>query len=96
MDEFGQVEELTSKMPWDLSSESSCNDYLAYEDQDGRGYLLSHLRGSIPCQFIRRRVAQHLRLGNWHWETMLLERSEPHASESWSRPSAGDASDSAP
>jgi diadenosine tetraphosphate (Ap4A) HIT family hydrolase len=43
-------------------------DYLSYQDQAGRSYLVSKLDRRPPCQFLRRKIAEHRGLPDWDWE----------------------------
>ena len=48
-------------------------DYLAFESAQGTGGVVTGLRSTLPCQFLRRQVARHLDLQHWDWAQVLLE-----------------------
>ena len=72
--EFGEVQQLGEIMPHELSERLTLKDYLAYQDQWGTSYLVAELESRPPCQFIRRRIAEHLNLDDWHWETTFIKK----------------------
>ena len=75
--EFGEVRRVDRPSRW--ADGAGARDYLAYEDQQGRSFLVSELESVPPCQFLRRRIAEHLLLREWQWELMLLRRMESAA-----------------
>ena len=75
LEKFGEL------VPFDLftadSRQNLPEDYLWYRNQLGSEYLVSNFYESIPCQFIRRALAQHLAISNWNWKSILV----PHPGE---------------
>jgi diadenosine tetraphosphate (Ap4A) HIT family hydrolase len=75
MREFGDVRQIESILA--SRTNSCCNrDYLAYEDCEGRAFLVDELEEPPPCQFIRRRLAGHLGLEWWHWKTVFSHTAD--------------------
>jgi diadenosine tetraphosphate (Ap4A) HIT family hydrolase len=70
MEEYGDLDEIDVIFP-QLASLVTSQDYLCYQNQDGRGYLLHTLELPVPCQFIRRQLAMYLSLPAWNWKGVL-------------------------
>jgi hypothetical protein len=69
MGEIGPVRQVGRLSPYELPDRLTFTDYLAYQDQDDLTFLVVEIRTRPPCQFIRRRLAEHLSLGDWRWES---------------------------
>src|SRR5262249_39763474 len=67
--EYGDVQQLSAP----FSGPTEGGAYLAYIDQNRRGFVVQRLDTPPPCQFIRRRLADHLHLSHWNWKASLLE-----------------------
>ena len=72
MAEAGEVELTRTPRQFDSPERFGLRDYLAYEDEHGRSFVVTRLTKRLPCQFIRRRVAAHLGLTDWNWETRCI------------------------
>jgi len=73
MTEFGPVRQLGHVTQYEVKDRHSLTDYLAFQDQVGRSFLVADIRRRPPCQFIRRRIAEHFNLYHWNWESALSE-----------------------
>lgn len=71
---FGSVQELGGTAQYELSERFTLDDYLFYQDQLGNSFLVAHLEERPPCQFIRRRIAEHFNLTDWHWENAFISK----------------------
>ena len=78
---FGKVHELRTKTPYESAEPSDLGDYLAYRNQHREWFLVSELEERPPCQFLRRRIAQHFNLPEWHWESVFISKLPFAASE---------------
>ncbi len=78
MREHGRVRKLGDEMQFEFDDRDSLTDYLAFRDGSDQTYILSEFDRRPPCQFIRRRIAEHLDLGEWHWDLNLLRRISLH------------------
>ena len=75
MGEYGSVHREPADWPWGGAAAAREGDYLAYRSVDGLCYIATDLNGILPCQFIRRRLAQFWGLKEWNWESALREIS---------------------
>ena len=71
---FGKVHELRTKALYESTEPLDSGDYLAYRNQRGEWFLITELEERPPCQFIRRRIAQHLNLPEWNWESVFINK----------------------
>lgn len=71
--EVGEITRHATVFPSQVLSECARGDYLACEDQSGRGYLLRKITMPLPCQFVRRHLARLLNLRHWNWEFALRD-----------------------
>lgn len=84
MSEFGRVLRTDGTTLCELPHH--LEDYLAYQDQLGQSYLVVHLNRRPPCQFIRRRIAEHRTLPNWDWEFGIAQGLTPNRSTTGGEP----------
>jgi diadenosine tetraphosphate (Ap4A) HIT family hydrolase len=90
MTEFGEVQDLGRVGQYELCERLRLGDYLAYQDQRGNSYLVAHLKKRPPCQFIRRRIAEHFNLAEWDWESAFIRKLPPIASKPGTHSSMGE------
>jgi diadenosine tetraphosphate (Ap4A) HIT family hydrolase len=72
MEDYGEVAELPTCFP---TPPRAHFDYLYYEDQARRAYLLTNFDEPLPCQFIRRLLAKHFTIANWNWKSVWFQKS---------------------
>jgi diadenosine tetraphosphate (Ap4A) HIT family hydrolase len=74
MKRFGRLRELGKTTQYELPERFKLGDYLAYQDQGNNSFLVADLAERPPCQFIRRRIAAHFNLTDWHWENTFITK----------------------
>ena len=78
MAKVGEVEKTSLLMQFDSPDRFGKGDYLAFEDELGISFVVTRFKSRLPCQFIRRRVAEHFGLPEWNWENKCISRlAEP-------------------
>ena len=71
LSDIGPVRHFESVFPLPPAIRDGVEDYLACEDQAGHGSLVTLFDRDVPCQFVRRRVADLLKLPEWNWKSVF-------------------------
>jgi diadenosine tetraphosphate (Ap4A) HIT family hydrolase len=81
MEEFGKVFDCSgSDAP--LSFPTAMEDYLFYQNREGRGFIVVRPSPPVPQQFIRREIGNYLGLWNWNWKGVFASKASFEISSS--------------
>lgn len=83
MEKFGDLVEVADAIPSPSIGCGVGEDYLWYRNQDSRGYVVRRLQRPVPCQFVRRAIAEFCDLPKWNWESMLEVRPRESSAHSY-------------